>query len=146
MQYIVYQTIASGEDIHIATLNWRFGRVDGSNAMQLDDFYKRLKALNVGEYKLYITLSSSSNFKELVIAPTVLNVNKAANGYADGKAPAIIDNVTQWEWDKYDSKFWQEVATKFGEISIFIDSDAVASLSVSNHLSRLETGEHKIRF
>jgi hypothetical protein len=146
MQYVVYQTIASGEDIHIATLNWRFGRVDGSNAMQLDDFYKRLKALNVGEYKLYITLSSSSNFKELVIAPTVLNVYKAANGYADGKAPAIIDNVTQWEWDKYDSKFWQEVATKFGEISIFIDSDAVASLSVSNHLSRLETGEHEIRF
>lgn len=145
MQYIVYQTIG-GDDVHMATLNWRFGRVDGSNLMQLDDFYNRLKALNVGEYKLYITLSASSNFKELVIAPVVLNVNKAANGYADGKAPSIVDNVTQWEWDEYDTKLWQEVATKFGEISIFIDSDAVASLSVSNHLSRLEAGEHKIRF
>lgn len=146
MQYVVYQTIADGEEVHMATLNWRFGRVDGSNAMQLDDFYSRLKALNVGKYKLYITLSSSSNFKELVLEPTVLTVNKAANGYVDGKSPAIVDNVTKWEWDNYDTALWREVATKFGEVSIFIDADAVAALSVSNHLSRLETGDHKIRF
>lgn len=147
MQYVVNHVIGgSGEEVHMATLNWRFGRVDGSNAMQLDDFYNRLKALNVGEYKLYITLSSSYNYKELVLAPIILRVNKANNGYADGKSPAIVNNVTKWEWNEYDSTIWREVATKFGELTIFIDSDAVAALSVSNHLSRLETGEHEIRF
>lgn len=147
IQYVVTRAISgSDEEDRMAILSWVLGREVNNNLIALDSFYSKLKALDVGEYKLYITLSSSANYKELALNPIILTVNKAHNGYEDGKSPAIVNNVTQWEWNGYDATLWKEVATKFGEVTIFIDDNAVASLSVSNNLSRLDVGEHNIRF
>ncbi|MDE5655408.1 MAG: hypothetical protein K2I46_07405 [Clostridia bacterium] len=147
IQYVVTRAISgSDEEERMASLSWVLGREVNNNLIALDSFYSKLKALDVGEYKLKITLSSSANYRETALAPITLRVNQAKNGYADGKSPAIVNGVTEWEWNEYDATLWKEVATKFGDISIFIDDDAVATLSVSNNLSRLEVGEHHIRF
>lgn len=147
IRYVVTRPISgSDEEELIATLSWVLGREINNNLIALDSFYSKLKALDVGEYRLKITLSSSANFKETALDTITLKVSRAENGYADGKSPTIVDNVTEWEWNEYDESLWKEVASKFGDISIYIDGDAVAALSVTNNLSRLEVGDHKIRF
>ncbi|MDE7349199.1 MAG: hypothetical protein K2N53_06010, partial [Clostridia bacterium] len=122
IRYVVTRPISgSAEEELIATLSWVLGREINNNLIALDSFYSKLNALDVGEYKLKITLSSSANFKETALDTITLKVSRAENGYADGKSPTIVDNVTEWEWNEYDDSLWKEVASKFGDISIYID-------------------------
>lgn len=137
----------SGVDFRYATLNWMLGStVDQSNnEILLNAFYSRLNTLDVGPYKMKITLTESRNYNAKTLADVALTVTKATNGWQDGKSP-IIDSTTKWQWNNYSDSVWKDIATKFGELTIKINDNEVAYSAVSRYLSTLEVGTHKIKF
>ncbi|MBD5087065.1 MAG: leucine-rich repeat protein [Clostridiales bacterium] len=134
-------------DFRYATMNIMLGNnVDqGNNEILLSAFYSRLNSLNVGAYKMRITLTESTNYNAKELAAITLTVSKASNGWQDGKAP-IINSSTKWEWNNYSDSVWKDVATKFGELTIQVNGEEVAYSAASRYLSTLEVGNHKIKF
>ena len=152
IQFVVTEDVSGDDetpsvDFRYATMNIMLGNnVDqGNNEILLSAFYSRLNSLNVGVYKMRITLTESTNYNAKELAAITLTVSKAANGWQDGKEP-IINSTTKWEWNNYSDSVWKDVAAKFGELTIQIDGEEVAYSAASRYLSTLEVGSHKIKF
>ncbi|MDE5756190.1 MAG: leucine-rich repeat domain-containing protein [Clostridia bacterium] len=146
LTYVVYRDMGSGiAEERVATLQWELGDGFNNNDVVLEAFYARLNTFDVGDYKLYATISASHNYKEVANSPISFTITKATNAWKEGKAPTITAG-TSWQWDNYQYSTWNDVETKFGNVIIYVDNNAVAMLSVSRYLSELGVGDYTMRF